>query len=185
MRSSLRFLPRLAALVAVAALVSAFAVADLTFDKKTTIRIEGTSNVHGWACEAGQLAGTATADAALLKGGTLSIPVSGIDCDNGTMNKNLQKALGASANPLIKFRLTGAEPAGANAVQLKGELTVAGKTRAVSTSAQLRQEGGGLRVSGQLPVKMSEFGVKPPVAMLGAMKTGDAVTVHFDAALTR
>jgi hypothetical protein len=27
---------------------------------------------------------------------------------------------------------------------------------------------------------MSDYGMKPPTAMLGTIKTGDAVTVHFD-----
>ena len=34
-------------------------------------------------------------------------------------------------------------------------------------------------LTGQTPVKMTAFGIKPPVAMLGTIKTGDDVKVTF------
>lgn len=184
-----RFPVRLAALSALALVVGAFTYGPLTIGKTTSIQIEGTSNVHGWTCQVGQFAGAADLDAQQrLQGGRLTLPVNGIDCGNGTMDNNLQKALDAKTHPLIKFSLTSAETGAAGAdgwapVQLAGALTVAGKTRTVKTEARMRQEGGGLRISGRVPLRMTDFGVKPPTAMLGAMKTGDAVTVQFNAVL--
>jgi hypothetical protein len=37
-----------------------------------------------------------------------------------------------------------------------------------------------LRVKGSKQLRMTEYGVKPPSLMLGAMKVGDQVTVGYD-----
>jgi hypothetical protein len=39
---------------------------------------------------------------------------------------------------------------------------------------------GGLRATGVSTFKMTDFGVKPVTALLGTIRTGDAVTVKFD-----
>ncbi len=35
------------------------------------------------------------------------------------------------------------------------------------------------------PLRMTEYGVKPPSLMLGTLKVADAVTVHFDVVLEK
>ena len=101
------------------------------------------------------------------------------------MNKKAYKALQADAHPEIRFELTdaGVVPGTGAAfrIDVTGQLTLAGKTRTVETVAEgLRTSDGALRLTGSLPVKMTDYGVDPPTAMLGALKTGDDVTVHFD-----
>ena len=44
---------------------------------------------------------------------------------------------------------------------------------------------GALRVVGNKELRMSDFGVKPPVLMLGAIKTDDRIEVRFDLRLAR
>jgi hypothetical protein len=41
------------------------------------------------------------------------------------------------------------------------------------------------RFTGSVPVTMSQFGMRPPTAMMGAMRVGDRVTVRFDVTLAR
>jgi hypothetical protein len=40
-------------------------------------------------------------------------------------------------------------------------------------------------VTGKVPVTMTTWGIKPPTLMLGALKVGETVTVHFDLQLTQ
>jgi len=66
----------------------------------------------------------------------------------------------------------------------KGELEVAGKTNTVSFPAKvlpLGEKDGDTRVkiSGEVPLKMSQFGMEPATMIL-VVKTGDDVTVKFD-----
>ena len=34
-------------------------------------------------------------------------------------------------------------------------------------------------LTGQLPIRMTDYGIKPPTAMMGTIKTGDDVKVTF------
>ena len=79
------------------------------------------------------------------------------------------------------FWLVGAGTASAFAVRATGRLTLAGQTRTVTATLQgSARPDGKLRFTGQLPVTMSDYGIKPPTAMMGTLKTGDAVVVHLD-----
>jgi hypothetical protein len=39
---------------------------------------------------------------------------------------------------------------------------------------------GVVNVKGIVPLKMTDFGVDPPTAMLGALKTGDDIKINYD-----
>ena len=163
-----------------------------TFASGSRVWVEGTSNVHDWSCDAGQT--SATLDAALsgsaisgLSGLTVTVPVAGLDCDNGIMNGKLRDALGSSP---IRFTLTSARVGSPNngrfLIEADGQLSIHGTTRTqrVRANGQVLS-GGRFRFTGEVPVTMSQFGVAPPRAMAGALRTGDAVTVHFDVTATR
>jgi polyisoprenoid-binding protein YceI len=165
-----------------------------TLQPSSRVWVEGTSNVHDWTCEAKQIAGTVSAEEALtdgVTGVTVTIPVQSLDCDNGTMDKNLRKALDAKANPAIRYTLATADLAAPDAegwfdVKTTGRLTISGKTKTVQMGARGKAAGdGAYRFTGSVKLRMTDFGVDPPTAMLGAMKTGDAVTVHFDVTVGR
>ena len=45
--------------------------------------------------------------------------------------------------------------------------------------------GNRFHVTGTVPLLMSQYGIRPPTAMMGTMRTRDAVTIRFDVTLTR
>lgn len=164
-----------------------------TFNAQSKMRIEGTSTVHDWTCEVKTITGemtTATgadiASGGVPIGGRLVIPVSAIDCGNGTMQKKMRDALKASTHNTITYELVDAKLAGApsgNSFKLlaKGKLTIAGKQKPVDITLNGQDLGGSkLRLQGSYPLLMSDFGIDPPTAMLGTLKTGNKVVVHFD-----
>lgn len=164
------------------------ASSSFQFQSGSTVRVAGTSTMHDWACESNQVVGTLTgapADGA-ISGVDVTIPVQALECKNGTMNGKMREALKASDNPFIRFSLTRADLSapdaqGAFSVAATGQLTIAGATRPVQMDVRGRALGdGGYRFTGEVPLKMTDFDVKPPTAMLGAVKAGDAVTVSFD-----
>ena len=166
---------------------------SFTFDRSSKIWVEGTSSVHDWDCQVAQFAGTLDADLgdaglASLGGTSVTIPVQGIDCDNGTMNGKLRDALGQTP---VRYTLTSAglgapEADGWFTIRAAGRLTIAGTTRPARMTVKAKAlDGGGLRFTGQHALKMTDFGIDPPTALLGTLKTGDEVTVHFDVTASR
>ena len=73
--------------------------------------MSGTSTVRSYRCESTQVTGSAQADGTELtqvaqSSGEITIPVSSLDCRNGTMNGHMRNALKAAQNPTIRFRAT-------------------------------------------------------------------------------
>jgi polyisoprenoid-binding protein YceI len=187
-------------LLLASALAFGFAAADppdrFVFESSSRVWIEGTSTVHDWDCAVERFSGSLNADATggrftALSGATFTALVGGIDCDNGTMNGKLRDALEIDSHPSVQFALTDASVGQAGAdgwfdVAARGRLTVAGATRQIRVPVRAKALGADrFRLTGQVSFPMTEFGIDPPTAMLGALKTGDRVTVHFDATVRR
>lgn len=162
-------------------------------NKNYQITIDGTATmVGGWAC-----GGDAKIEAKPAPAGepvpglaagvqkvivTTSVP--GIDCGDSTMNKHLRKALKDKQFPDVLYQATKYTLVdNGTAVQTSGELTIAGVTKPVALGAKLvpLPQGGGARVVGNVDIKMSEYGVKPPSLFFGTLKVADTVTVKFNA----
>jgi polyisoprenoid-binding protein YceI len=153
----------------------------------STLWVEGTSSLHDWRCDVVDMAGTFSIDdeeqVTDVVSASFSV-ASNLECKNGTMNRKAHAALGVKDHPSITFELTSSEveagEEGAFTVKAVGLLSIAGETREVTTTVHAtRNESDQLVLSGFFPVKMSDFNVKPPKAMLGTIKTGDDITVHF------
>lgn len=149
--------------------------------------IEGTSSVHDFTCNVKSVSGTigVNGDVGSVESATILVPVSQIDCDNGTMNKKVREALNASSNPGISFTLGSATPNGTKdgwqSMTVSGELEMNGTKRPIKMTVEGQRSGNGTIVyRGHAPVNMKDHGVKPPTAMLGALKTGEEVQVHFE-----
>ena len=160
--------------------------------------IAGTSTVRSFQCQASTFEAKIEsapngAVAAVLAGEkavsnvTVTVPVEQIDCKNGTMNEHMRKALKASQNPTVTFKVTTYDLARANDVvdvTLNGTLTIGGVEKPVTINAQAKPgENGTLLVSGTREVRMTEFGLKPPTLMLGTMKVDERIKVGFDVVL--
>ena len=159
--------------------------------------IEGTSNLHGWSCKAETFEATLDVDAAAaveiaaaapkaIKRVEVRVPVKALKCGHGGMDNNLYKALNADRTPEVTYILATLE-AGPGAardsftLQTQGTLTIAGKQNmlAMDVSAT-RLADGAVRATGVVPIKMTDYGIQPPTALFGRLKTGDEVKVKFE-----
>jgi hypothetical protein len=157
------------------------------------VRIEGTSTLHDWTMEgtivSGQIEATPPAQWTRGPGGTLTsqvsvaIPVTSIKSEHAKMDKLMAQALKAEKNPAIRYELTNAvvaEPGAEFVLDTRGKLTIAGVTHDVDMKiAGTRTAAGAYVLTGQLPIRMSDYGIKPPTAMMGTIKTGNDVKVTF------
>jgi len=154
--------------------------------------IEGGSNLHGWSCKASSIDAMIDVDEAFLKSTSptllkkvqVKVPVRNLKCGHGGMDNNLYKALKADDSPEISYILGTFDvvPGASDAFTVKsvGTLKIAGTEKTVNmdvTASKLSD--GSLRADGELPLLMTDFGVKPPTAMLGTLRTDNKVTVKF------
>ena len=154
----------------------------------STIRVDGTSNVHAWHLATSTFTSDIEMAAPVTAGSkvesvTLTIPVTSLKSGKGGLDKNAYKALNAEKNPNISFRLTSysAEPAaGAFAAKVGGIVTVNGVEKPVTLDATISGEPGALQAVGSTKFRMTDFGVKPVTALMGTIRTGDEVTIKFD-----
>ncbi len=157
--------------------------------------IEGTSNLHGWSCkaekfdaaievDAAAVAELATATPKVLKRVEVKVPVKALKCGHGGMDDNLYKALKADETPEISYILAtfDAAPGEADAFTLKtnGTLAIAGKENKLTMDVvATRLADGTVKATGMVAIKMTDYGIKPPTAMFGTLRTGDEVKVNF------
>lgn len=113
------------------------------------------------------------------------IPVQRMDCGKARMNRDFRNALKADQYDEIIFRFNYAErdDANENAIRfiVTGDLTVAGVTRTVEVpvdGVQMQDES--FRIRGQRTIRMTDFNVEPPTALMGLIQADDELTVHFD-----
>jgi polyisoprenoid-binding protein YceI len=87
--------------------------------------------------------------------------------------------------PKIEYRLIELKPLGttngAARFEAVGALTVHGVslTNTMPVTVE-RKDQTRLKVTGATPLKMTDFGIKPPVPVFPPIKTGDSVTISFD-----
>lgn len=176
----------LAGLIAVPVLMAA--AVPLSFQSGSRVWVAGTSTVRSWRCESTQVSGSAQAAGTEPSqigqaSGEITIPLSTLDCRNGTMNGHLRNALKADQNPAIRFRATSVAVSPEGAVRMTGPLTIAGQTREVTVTGTAAGQNGHLRVTGTKQLTMTDFGVQPPRLMAGTMRVHAPVTIGFDVVL--
>ena len=193
-RRVLRFaVPALAILAALPVLAWTSAFERLTLQPESRLWIEGTSTMRSFSCKATEVDATvegapdAVAQVTAGEKGVSSVRVrveaAKLECGNGTMNEHMRKAIKLSEHKSIEFQLSDyavTRNADGVAGTLNGTLSLGGVSKTIALPATGRNEGGALRVTGSYPLKMTEYGLKPPTLMFGRIKVGETVTVKYD-----
>jgi polyisoprenoid-binding protein YceI len=160
--------------------------------QQSELVICGTSNLHDWSMNADQLSATATANLSgpqpQLTALKFSVPVTGLKSGNRVMDKNTQKALEADEHPQIWFQLSRVERVQIQdkgyLLQGTGQLHIAGTTRPVTLQAEAFLTGSAnaqkLVLSGTFRQNMRDYGVEPPTAIMGTLRTGEIIDIKFN-----
>jgi len=181
------FLSVLFALVSLRADVPANNKYSLSRGYKVTIN--GTSNLHPWDERVEMVKGSSTIDwnangTCNVTAMSIAMSVLSIKSNEGAvMNNNTYKALKSDKYPEITLVLDApllAVPAGVNTVSARISLSIAGVTRPVDMMITVTSTAlGNVAFEGSKVIKMTDFGVTPPKAMMGMLKTGNEITIHF------
>ena len=101
------------------------------------------------------------------------------------MNKKTYDALEADDYPSITFELISISDLESSGNQFSGKATgtmkIAGESSVMTVPFQGSVvDGSTFKVKGDFSLEMSDFGIDPPTAMLGTLKTGDKVTLNYE-----
>lgn len=156
------------------------------------ITLNGTSNVHDWEMKAikGESKIAFVVDAAnnmsSLTQLSFTLPVKNLKSKHAGMDKNTYKALNTKDNPDITFTLVSAtvKNTGSNNYQFNciGKLTIAGETKetALLATGKYNPADKTFTITGSKKMNMTDYNVKPPTAVLGTIKTGNAINISYN-----
>jgi len=167
-------------------------VYKLITSKDNVMKLSGTSTLHKWDMNASVFKGHASfefkpgseTDLTALKSLTFVLVVANLSSGESGLDKNAWKALKTTQFKNIVYKLTSAavSPQSGNKYLLKtnGNLTIAGVTKPITMDVEcVVSTDGGIICTGTHQLNMTDYAVNPPKFMLGAMTTGDAVTLSF------
>ena len=168
----------------------------------STLWLDGTSSMHDYESRTNDVTLSFTrdattgdpADAAGLQtmirasgivGLDVAVPILSMHSGKSGLDRNLQRTLKADKFPVIRFHLEHYTVApgsvGRDTVDLNvdGTLSVAGHNRPTTLAIRAYRGGAGLWLEGSQALLMTDFDIRPPTMMLGALKVADRVTVHY------
>jgi hypothetical protein len=171
---------------------------DSTFRSQSlSLVVKGTSTLHDWEmksasgnCQVVLVLGAGDKVTG-LSGLSFSTPTESLKSEHSAMDKNAYKSLRTGSAKNITFVLSTAKvtPVDANTYTLHGvgKLTIAGTTRETDLAATVKYNAAdkSFNCSGTKKLKMSDYKIEPPSFMMGAVKTGDDVSISFNTKIVR
>lgn len=158
-------------------------------ESNTKVSVDGTSTVHDWTMEAEEFDGTADVtieNNALQSINSLSfnVPVKSLKSGKSSMDDNAYEALKVENHPTIKYQFRSMDnvkvDGSTTTMDTKGLLTVGGVSKIVNMKVTA-DASNGITFKGDITFKMSVFEIDPPTAVFGTIKTGDEITIKFNA----
>lgn len=150
------------------------------------VKVFGTSNLHDWTmtakaftCEGTFIVkGDQLVDVTAL---TLTIPVKNLKSNESLMDSRAYKTLKADQYSTIGFKLTNATVnAQQKTIKATGNLTISGFSNLITLQISYVVNGDEILCKGSQSLKMTEYKIKPPSFMLGALKTGDDLKIDVN-----
>lgn len=151
---------------------------------KSSITISGTSNLHDWDCKATKINidGLITNDR--LNKLNVTIPVKSIKSKDRSMDSKIYDTFNSEKYPNIYFKLTNtivySEVENDVYSTLIGNLIINNVTKQITLKVIGKKISENvIEFKGNLDLKMTDFNMTPPVALLGTMKVGDKVKLKI------
>lgn len=153
--------------------------------EKSSMTISGTTNVHNFTSKVSKISGELDFSSNEPKSLTVQVPVRSIVSGEKLMDKKTYETFNDQKNPNIVFKMTEVNSVDVNGdkvtASVTGNLSMGGSTKKITLKVSGSEVKPGVYTfSGSTQLKMSEFNMKAPTAMLGAMKVGDAVTLKYN-----
>ena len=157
------------------------------------VSIDGTSNIHAYTASTKSVRVSAidvvaTPEGDLLdfvlkpgalKGFDVVVPAASLSSPKDGLDKNMHKALKVEQHADITFRLRSLV-AEAGSYKAIGRLTIAGVEKETTLTLQVQRKGATLSITGATELLMTDYGIQPPKAMMGMLKTDPKVRIRIE-----
>lgn len=167
---------------------------NITVLDKSTMQIEGTSNVHDWSADVKKMNFDISFNSSALDSDSISnpveslsltIPVEKMESGKGGLDRRMHDALKKDDHPNITYELISSEVTESSdySFQLNttGTVTIAGVSKEISFPVEAAiQNDGNYKFTGNYEINMKDYDVEPPTAMFGAVRSGEKVTISFE-----
>ncbi len=178
--------------VAFGMVLSAQSVYKIDDAKDNDIKLSGTSTFHNWAMNAQTFTSEVrfgfnpgnSSQITAVKSLVFSLETKALKSGENGLDKNAYKALKTDQYNTISYKLTTAKVVSKAGnkylVKTQGYLTIAGVAKLVKIDVYcVVNSDGSITCTGSDKLNMSDYNVKPPSFMFGAMKTGNAIVLDF------
>ncbi len=152
----------------------------------SSIQVLGTSTLHAWKMNSNSIISTAKVNNnTQIVSSVFQVATNSLKSTEGSMMDNIaHKAMKMKNFPAIIFTIQSDKVNATNKTGFEGTVTgnlmIAGVSKPISIPVNVTYlVNNMIKVEGNQPLKMTDFGIKPPTAMFGAIKSGDEVHVAF------
>ncbi len=150
--------------------------------KSFQITVLGTSNLHDWQAKVGKAKGHCDCAKEDFREVFIAIESNSLQTEHSAMTKKIIELLKAEKHPEITFQSAEMKSVEKNndytKILVSGIVRIAGVSKKIEIYVQCKPTGANsfeAKLSFQL--KMTDFGIEPPRAMLGALKTADEIKI--------
>lgn len=151
--------------------------------------IKGTSTMHDWELNITQINGKSDiiktdGKISQIKDISITVPVIGLKSSKSTMTDKTYELLKKDQYPALKLEsnsITLTQAGLDYKATIQANITVAGQTRKKTITSTIKTSADGkITASGSFTLLLTEFGLEPPKMFLGALKTGDQITIQYE-----
>mgnify|MGYP001287990000 CR=1 FL=1 len=157
-----------------------------TLDNTTSfLQVDGTSSLHDWHVDAEKQSGYiefSDFDKVAINSIKLSVESESLKSGKSGMDKNTYKALKTKSFKNIDFNLIMVESIakvseGIYNVKGKGKMLICGVSQIIPLDFELIIKDKVISIIGKNTILMTDYGIKPPTALLGTIKTGNEIVI--------
>ncbi|SFZ92430.1 Polyisoprenoid-binding protein YceI [Flaviramulus basaltis] len=154
---------------------------------ESSLKVFGTSSLHDWHIDAENKNGKIVfknIETGELDKCDFTVVVESLKSGKKSMDKNTYKALNTDDYKTITFKLQEVKEivkkgTGKFLIKSAGYLTITSVKKLIPIEFNIEIIEGKIILLGEKTIKMTDFNVEPPKALLGTITTGDEVTIKF------
>ena len=157
-------------------------------NSESELKVYGTSSLHDWHIDAENKSGKIVfknIEAGEVEKCDFTVVTESLKSGKKSMDKNTYKALKTDEYKTIKFKLEEVKEIVKKSpskflLKSTGYLTITNVKKLIPIEFNIEIVEGKVTLSGEKTIKMTDFNVEPPKALLGTITTGDQITIKFN-----